>query len=190
MEIYLNQYWSYSSETFTMGKKQDLTYSEKDENVRLLGKGISTLQIAKDVKRHHRTIKSFANNFTTVRINGKGEFAKLKKRVAKSLLARKLKQIPLSTSGKLFCEAGIQNCGRTLRCKILSTIGKKVQPIRQPPLSEVPWSKHVAWAKQYMKLDFRRVIFTDECRAALHGPDGFRRGWLHTATEIPRRLRR
>ena len=44
--------------------------------------------------------------------------------------------------------------------------------------------------KQYMKLDFRRVVFTDECRATLDGPDGFSRGWLHTATEIPRRIRR
>ena len=86
-----------------------------------------------------------------------------------------MKQNPLSTSGKLFCEAGIQNCGRTLRCKILSTIGKIVHPIRQPPLSDVHRSKRVAWAKQYMKLD---------------GPDRFCRGWLHTAAEIPHRLRR
>ena len=48
MNIYLNNYWSYSSETFIMGKKQDLTSCEKDEIVRLLGKGISKLQIAKD----------------------------------------------------------------------------------------------------------------------------------------------
>ena len=54
-----------------MGKKQDLTSSEKDETVRLLGKGISTLQIAKDVKRDHRTIKSFANNCAKVRTNGR-----------------------------------------------------------------------------------------------------------------------
>ena len=105
-------------------------------------------------------------------------------------MARKLKQNPLSTSGKLFCEAGgIQNCGRTLRCKILSTIGKIVQSIRQPPLSEVHRSERVAWAKQYMKLDFRRVIFTDECRVTLDGQYGFCRGWLHTATEVPRRIR-
>ena len=51
-------------------------------------------------------------------------------------------------------------------------------------------SKRAAWAEEYMKLDFRRVIFIDECRAILDGPDDFCRGWLHTATEIPRRLRR
>ena len=41
-----------------------------------------------------------------------------------------------------------------------------------------------------MELGFRRVIYTDECRATLDGPEGFCRGWLHTATEFPRRLRR
>ena len=117
---------------------------------------------------------------------GEGEFAKLQKG-ASHFWHEKLKQNPLSTNGKLFCEAGIQNCGRTLRYKILSTIGKIVIPIRQPPLSEVHGSKRVAWAKQYMKLDFRRVIFSDECRVTLDGPDGFCRGWLHTATEIPRK---
>ena len=139
-----------------MGKKQDLTASDKDEIVRLLGKGISTLQIAKDVKQDHRTIKSFANNSTKVGTNGRRGIYKVTKR-SKSLLAHKFKQNPLSTCGKLFCEAGIQNCGRTLRCKILSIIGKIVQPNGQPRLSEVHRSKCVAWAKPYMKLDFRQV---------------------------------
>ena len=39
-------------------------------------------------------------------------------------------------------------------------------------------------------IHFRRVTFTDECRATLDGPDGFCREWLHTETEIPCRLRR
>ena len=47
--------------------------------------------------------------------------------------------------------------------------------------------KRVARAKQYINLDFRLVLFTYDCRATL---DGFCRGWLHTATKSPRRLRR
>ena len=111
-----------------------------------------------------KTSSQIINNSTKVRTNGRQEIWKVTKR-SKSILVRKLKQNPLSTRGKLFCEAGIQNCGPTLRCKILSAIGKTVQPVRQPPLSEVHTSKRVAWAKQCIKLDFRRDIFTDECRA-------------------------
>ena len=95
-----------------MGKKQDLTSSGKDEIVRVIGKEISILHIAIDVKRDHR-IKSFANTSTNVRTKGRRGICKATKR-SKSLLAQNLKQNPLSTSGKLFCEAGIQNCGRRL----------------------------------------------------------------------------
>ena len=165
-----------------MGKKQDLTSSEKDEMFVHLGKDYQHCNKPK-------TSSEIINNSTKVRTNGRRGIWKVTKR-SKSVLVRKLKQNPLATSGKLFCEAGIQNCGPTLRCKILSTIGNIVQPVHQPPLSEVHTSKRVAWAKQYMKLDFRRVIFTDECRSTLDGPDGFCTGWLHTATEIPRRRRR
>ena len=150
--------------------------------------GISTLQIAKQPSEIIGPSYHFKTTLPKFVQMGDGDFAVTK--WSKSFLARKLKQNPLSPSAIFFREAGIQNCGRTLRCKILSTIGKIVQPIRQPLLSEVHRLKRVAWAKQYMKLDFRRFIFTDECRATLDGPDGFCRGWLHTATEIPRRVRR
>ena len=32
--------------------------------------------------------------------------------------------------------------------------------------------KRLNWARQYMKLDFNKVIFTGECRATLDGPNG------------------
>ena len=63
-----------------MGKQQDLTSSEKDEIVRLLEKGITTLHIAKGVKRVQQTKKSFANNSTKVRANGRKGICKVTKR--------------------------------------------------------------------------------------------------------------
>ena len=41
-----------------------------------------------------------------------------------------------------------------------------------------------------MKTNFDSVIFTDECRATLDGPDGWSKGWLRNEVRIPPRLRR
>ena len=46
------------------------------------------------------------------------------------------------------------------------------------------------WAKTYMKTGFMNVIFSDECRATLDGPDGFCRGWLNNGQRCPTCLRR
>ena len=46
------------------------------------------------------------------------------------------------------------------------------------------------WAEQYMKCDFSTVIFTDECRATLDGPDCWSRGWLREGQDEQVRLRR
>ena len=46
------------------------------------------------------------------------------------------------------------------------------------------------WAEKYMKTDFSKMIFTDECRATLDGPDGWARGSVSSQHSAPVRLRR
>ena len=46
------------------------------------------------------------------------------------------------------------------------------------------------WEKNNMKVHFQSVLFTDECRATLDGPDGWRRGWYCTEGPHPQRIRR
>ena len=41
-----------------------------------------------------------------------------------------------------------------------------------------------------MKTDFQHVLFTDEARATLDGPDGWAKVWCPTGAELPHRVRR
>ena len=41
-----------------------------------------------------------------------------------------------------------------------------------------------------MKLDFSNVVFTDESRVTLDGPDGWRRGWVINENRPPGIIRR
>ena len=46
-------------------------------------------------------------------------------------------------------------------------------------------AKAISLGKSYLKLDFQNVVFSNECRATLEGPDGFCRGWLQHGQSTP-----
>ena len=59
-----------------------------------------------------------------------------------------------------------------------------------PPLSDINCQKRLFWTTKYLKTDFQTVIWTDEARATLDGPDGWRRGWLQKNTSPRLRYKR
>ena len=67
---------------------------------------------------------------------------------------------------------------KTTRFQTLKSLAKVMKPIKQPPLGERHKTKRLEWARRYIKTDFHNVLFTDECRATLDGPDGWSSGWL------------
>ena len=50
--------------------------------------------------------------------------------------------------------------------------------------------RRVEYAKKTMKNDILCIIFTDECRATLDGPDGWSKGWLANDQPMSTRLKR
>ncbi|KAJ1109037.1 hypothetical protein NDU88_006406 [Pleurodeles waltl] len=173
-----------------MGQKKDLTGSEKSKIVRYLAEGCSTLKIAKLLKRDHRTIKRFIQNSQQGR----------KKRVEKprrKITAHELRKVkraaatmPLATSLAIFQSCNITGVPKSTRCAILRDMAKVRKAERRPPLNKTHKLKRQDWAKKYLKTDFSKVLWTDEMRVSLDGPDGWARGWIGKGQRAPVRLRR
>ncbi|CAJ0926660.1 unnamed protein product [Ranitomeya imitator] len=140
-----------------MGQKRDLTGSEKSTIVRCLAEGCSSLEIAKLLKRDHRTIKHFMANSQQVRkkhVNQKRckitahELRKIKREAAK---------MPFATSVAIFQNCNVTGVSKSTRCAILR--------------------------------DMAKVLWTNEMRVTLDGPDGWARGWISKGQRASLRLR-
>ena len=129
-----------------MAKGKMLTDSEKSQIVKLLALKKSTLEISKELKRDHRTIKSFVNE-------GKSERKKHKKGRPRVTTARDLRKIkrslsenPHSTSKTIFDQAGVTNTSKSTRNRILKQMADQRSPTKCPPLSDVNCKKRLSWA--------------------------------------------
>ena len=95
-----------------------------------------------------------------------------------------------SCSKFIFVAASGPKVGKTTRCKVLQSIGRAISPKKRPLLTKVHKAKRVEWAERYHKANFSNVIFTDECRATLDGPDGWAGGWVLDQHQTKDRMRR
>ena len=174
----------------TMGKKGDLTTDEKNKIVQMLSDGERSNDIAKKLGRDHRTIKKFVDNSQSGR--KKREEKPFRKLCNRDLnrIKREVVRRPLASSKDLFTSVGLGDIPRSTRCRVLKQVAKVKKTTKRPPLSQKHREKRVEWAKRYMKLDFSKVIFTDECRATLDGPDGWASGWVRDGHSAPTRKRR
>jgi transposase len=173
-----------------MGKNRDLIDADRLKITSMLGSGKSTLEIAKNMNRDHRTIKKFV-------FSGKSKRKTPKRSHLRRLSHRDIRKVkieiaktPHATSKTIFDNAGVPKTGKTARCQTLKSLAKVMKPIKQPPLTKIHKSKRLEWAQRYMKTDFKNVLFTDECRATLDGPDGWSSGWILHGRQPEVRMRR
>ena len=173
-----------------MGRKTDLKPEEKQRIVELLSHGKTSLDISKLIHRDRRTVERFIENSNKVRGRlDKGKFRKVSRREISSI-KKTLSKNSHSTSAKIFHEAGVPSRSRAGRCKILRNIGKAAKPSIKPPLKQRHKLARLDWAKSCMKTNFENVLFTDESRATLDGPDGWMSGWLLNGTTPQSKIRR
>ena len=98
--------------------------------------------------------------------------------------------MPHSTSRAIFEQAGLSNVPKSTRNGYLREIGEVRKMKNTPILTQKHKENRDESAKKYVKQDFTNVIWTDECRATLDGPDGWARGWLLSGQKPQYRFRR
>ena len=175
-----------------MGCKDALSDAEKLKIPQGLY-NLSTLEIAKELGRDHRTVKRFAMN--PALCNGRSDKGKIRKEAPVSRrylnhIKREVYRTALQTSKEVFESAGVPDVPKSTRCRILRRIGKCGKPVVRPPLKAIHKKKRMEWAQKYIELNFQTVLFIDECRATLDSPDGWRRGWFCKEGPRPQRIRR
>ena len=173
-----------------MGRKNDLTKEEKALVLQLLAEKKSVNDIATRLGRHRVTVYRHIKNPQGRAIRSdKGALKCVTKRDMRNV-TNQVKKTPLATSSAIFKEAGCPNLSRTTRCKLLRKVAVVQKPSTRPRLTPVHKEKRLEWARNNVKTDFSCVLFTDEARATLDGPDGWASGWVHKDAEKPTRLRR
>ena len=85
---------------------------------------------------------------------------------------------PLSSSAEIFEAAGLDDVPKSTRCRILRGIGKVKKVKTRPPINKKHKEQRLEWSRKYMKTDFSKVLWTDEMRGTLDGPDGWMGSWL------------
>ncbi|KAF4698363.1 hypothetical protein FOZ63_028794, partial [Perkinsus olseni] len=173
-----------------MPQKSLLTDTEKAVVVKRLAEGAKSLEIAKELERDHRTIKKYLEDPSKVYQRRGGSYEKSVTPREKRKLKREMARTPLATSKELFDAAGVSKGSKSTRCKVLKSIGKVLKANPRPSLTKSHKEKRVQWAKDNMKTDFSKVLWTDESRATLDGPDGWARGWIMDGTACPSRSKR
>lgn len=173
-----------------MGRKSSLSDTEKNLITQELSKGKTTLDISKILGRCHQTVKKFVANPTKIRQRAdKGKPRAITPR-SMSRIKREAMKNPGLTSQELFSRIGEPSVPRSTRCRYLKKIALPTKAVSKPPLKQNHIENRLKWAEDNMKVDFSKVLFTDETRATLDGPDGWCKGWVIIGQNRHQRLRR
>ena len=155
-----------------MGKQRQLKKEESKKIMRLCSERNTILEISKLLERNHRTIKKFIYAGEVIRLKSKRTKPKALSFRDMQNLKNTLRKMPHSTSRAIFEKAGLSNVSKSTR----NDYSRKFGEVRKIKSTLILTQKHkktrIESSKKYIKQDFNKVIWIDECRATLGGPDG------------------
>lgn len=173
-----------------MGRCKDLSEAEKATIVKECAKGTSFKDIATKINRHVVTVRRYLENPSKRKSRSDRGILKSVTKRDLNQVKRSLRKIPGATSRSVFAEAGLPDVPKTTRNRILRRMASPKSLKKRPPLTPRHKQLRLEWAKRYMKADMKNILFTDEARATLDGPDGWAKGWIFNGDKCPLRLRR
>lgn len=162
-----------------MGRKQRLSEYERGLIDAYDRSGLTRRAIGKRINRSHTVVSNYLNNKENY-----GVKYGIKNR--KPLTLRQKRQFlrTICTEGKSIMESKVEN-GITLSkttlwkyCKSESHL-KYIKRKSAPKLSSDHKSKRMEWCRQHMSFgnNWRKIIFSDEKKFNLDGPDGYQFHW-------------
>lgn len=174
-----------------MGRGKLLSVEEKEYILQLKMKNLSHSEISKMTKRSRKCIINFLKSPLKNKKprNDKGKFRSVSQRDMRNV-TKQLKKSPAKTSYDVFESSGLKHLSKPTRCRILKTVANQVSPVKKPSLNDRQIKLRLEWARSYMKYPSNKILFSDETRASLDGPDHWQKGWVLRGEPKPVRYRR
>jgi len=164
-----------------MGKAGVMSLLERQKVDFFHSQGLSNRNIAKKINRSSRTVDRYLKDPEKYGKNFKGKKRELSERAVRKIV--RIASNSTKSAAKIKELAGIKASLSTVQRTIRNAEHlKHLETKKKPPLNAIRKEKRLRFAKEYMTLnvqsdtrlnDGRSVVFTDEKRFNLDGPDGF-----------------
>lgn len=170
-----------------MPKGKSLTSSEQEIINFLFKRGISNRQIAREISRSHSVVNAYLKSPQNYgKIKRPGRKPSLSRRSENEIFRKATKENKFASQIKE--EMGLNLSNRQIR-RIIRKNGhaKFTKMLQKTGLKPRHIEARLAWAKKYIDLGekWKQVIFTDEKKFNLDGPDGFKYYW-HDLRDEPK----